>query len=31
MSGIERLAFSIFLLGMVGFYIWVGILSFRKK
>ena len=31
MSGIERLAFSIFLLAMVGFYVWVGILSFRKK
>ncbi len=31
MSGIERLALSLFLIGMVGFYVWVGILSFRKK
>ena len=31
MSGIERLAFSTFHFGMVGFYVWVGILSFRKK
>jgi hypothetical protein len=31
MSGIERLAFSLFLVGMVCFYVWVAILSFRKK
>jgi hypothetical protein len=30
MTGIERLAFAIFLLGTVAFFIWVAFLSFRK-
>jgi hypothetical protein len=30
MSGIERLAFGIFLVGTVAFFVWVAFLSFRK-
>jgi hypothetical protein len=30
MSGIERLAFGLFLVGTVAFFVWVAFLSFRK-
>jgi hypothetical protein len=30
-SGIERLAFAIFLAGHVAFFVWVAVLSFRKR
>ncbi len=30
MSGIEKLAFSIFLVGTILFFVWVAILTFRK-
>lgn len=30
MSGIELLAFVLFLVGTVLFFVWVGILAFRK-
>jgi hypothetical protein len=30
MSGIERLAFVIFLVGMVAFFVWVALLTLRK-
>jgi hypothetical protein len=30
MIGIERLAFSIFLVGTVLFFVWVALLTFRK-
>jgi hypothetical protein len=30
MSGIERLAFAIFLVGTVAFFVWVALLAFRK-
>ncbi len=30
MSGIEKLAFGLFLLGTILFFVWVAILAFRK-
>lgn len=30
MTGIERLAFTIFLVGTVLFFAWVAVLTFRK-
>ena len=30
MSGIELLAFVLFLVGTVLFFVWVGVLAFRK-
>lgn len=30
MSGIEELAFGLFLVGTVAFFVWVAILVFRK-
>lgn len=30
MSGIERLAFALFLLGTVIFFVWVALLAFRR-
>jgi hypothetical protein len=30
MTGIEKLAFAIFLVGTVAFFLWVALLSFRK-
>jgi hypothetical protein len=30
MTGIERLAFTIFLVGTVLFFVWVAVLTFRK-
>lgn len=30
MGGIERLAFGIFLVGTVAFFVWVTVLAFRK-
>jgi hypothetical protein len=30
MSGIERLAFGLFLVGTVAFFVWVAFLSFRR-
>jgi hypothetical protein len=30
MNGIEQLAFVIFLVGTVGFFVWVAILTLRK-
>jgi len=30
MSGIEKLAFGLFLVGTVLFFVWVAILAFRK-
>ena len=30
MSGIERLAFGLFLVGTIAFFLWVAFLSFRK-
>jgi hypothetical protein len=30
MGGIERLAFAIFLVGTVAFFVWVAVLAFRK-
>jgi hypothetical protein len=30
MSGIERLAFGIFLVGTVAFFVWVAVLALRK-
>ena len=30
MSGIERLALGLFLVGTVAFFAWVALLSFRK-
>jgi hypothetical protein len=30
MSGIERLAFAIFLAGHVCFFVWVAVLTLRK-
>jgi hypothetical protein len=30
MSGIEQLAFVIFLVGTVAFFVWVALLAFRK-
>jgi hypothetical protein len=30
MSGVEKLAFSLFLAGTVLFFVWVAILAFRK-
>jgi hypothetical protein len=30
MSGIEQLAFGIFLVGTVAFFVWVALLAFRK-
>jgi hypothetical protein len=30
MSGIEGLAFGIFLVGTVAFFVWVAFLAFRK-
>ena len=30
MSGIERLAFTIFLVGHVFFFVWVAVLALRK-
>ena len=30
MTGIERLAFSIYLVGTVLFFVWVAVLTFRK-
>jgi hypothetical protein len=29
-SGIERLALAIFLVGTVAFFVWVALLAFRK-
>jgi hypothetical protein len=29
-SGIERLAFAIFLVGHVSFFVWVAVLTLRK-
>jgi hypothetical protein len=29
-AGIERLAFVIFLVGHVGFFVWVAVLALRK-
>jgi preprotein translocase subunit Sss1 len=30
MGGIEKLAFGIFLVGTIGFFVWVALLGFRK-
>jgi hypothetical protein len=30
MSGIEQLAFGIFLVGTIAFFVWVALLAFRK-
>jgi hypothetical protein len=30
MTGIERLAFGIFLVGTIAFFAWVALLAFRK-
>jgi hypothetical protein len=30
MSGIERLALAIFLVGTVAFFVWVALLAFRR-
>jgi hypothetical protein len=30
MTGIERIAFTVFLLGVVLFFAWVAMLTFRK-
>lgn len=30
MTGIERLAFGIFLVGTIAFFAWVAVLTFRK-
>lgn len=30
MSGIERLAFGIFLAGTILFFVWVALLTFRR-
>ena len=30
MSGIERLAFAVFLVGHVVFFVWVAVLALRK-
>jgi hypothetical protein len=30
MTGIEKLAFAIFLVGTIAFFLWVAVLSFRK-
>ncbi len=30
MSGIERLAFGLFLAGTIIFFVWVALLAFRK-
>ena len=30
MSGIERLAFGIFLVGHIAFFLWLAVLTFRK-
>ena len=30
MSNIERLAFGLFLVGTIAFFLWVALLSFRK-
>lgn len=30
MGGIERLAFGIFLVGTVAFFVWVAVLALRK-
>jgi hypothetical protein len=30
MGGIEKLAFGIFLVGTIGFFVWVALLAFRK-
>jgi hypothetical protein len=30
MGGIEKLAFGIFLVGTIAFFVWVALLSFRK-
>lgn len=30
MTGIERLAFGIFLAGTIAFFVWVALLTFRK-
>jgi hypothetical protein len=30
MGGIEKLAFAIFLIGTIAFFVWVALLSFRK-
>jgi hypothetical protein len=29
-TGIERLAFGIFLAGTIAFFVWVALLTFRK-
>jgi hypothetical protein len=30
MTGIERLAFGVFLVGTIAFFAWVALLAFRK-
>ncbi len=30
MAGIEKLAFGLFLVGTIVFFVWVAILTFRK-
>jgi hypothetical protein len=30
MTGIEKLAFGIFLVGTVAFFLWVALLAYRK-
>jgi hypothetical protein len=30
MTGIERLAFGLFLAGTIVFFVWVAVLTFRK-
>jgi hypothetical protein len=30
MSGIEQIAFGIFLVGTIAFFVWVALLAFRK-
>jgi hypothetical protein len=30
MIGIEKLAFGIFLVGTIAFFVWVALLAFRK-
>jgi hypothetical protein len=30
MTGIEKLAFAIFLVGTIVFFLWVALLAFRK-
>jgi hypothetical protein len=30
MTGIEKLAFAIFLVGTVAFFVWVAVLALRK-